>query len=65
MHYAPINEKPKTLQFTQCKYAGPPYSQTKIYPDHKLRSSSSYRINTCCPYLTSAANPPAATAAIN
>jgi len=48
------------------KYVGPPYRRTKMYAARWSRGNSSCRsISAGCPRLTSAANPPAAAAAVD
>ena len=56
----------RLLNLSKNKYAGPPDSRTKIYAARaSCGSSSCMSIDICCPRPTSAANPPAAAAAVD
>jgi len=55
----------RLLNLSKNKYAGPPDSRTKIYAARaSCGSSSCMSIDICCPRPTSAANSPAAAAAV-
>ena len=47
------------------KYVGPPYNRTKIYATVYVAGLQQLSIDICCPRPNSAANPPAAVAAVD